>query len=239
MGSRCRLRLRLHLGQHVLDHPVHHPRAARGRAARRADASGHVGADAGAPGRGPRPASSRASAPCTAPATPRRSACCGSSPSSSAPGSTPSTASTSASRSSRTGSGRRKASFEMKEHLAIIGLGLLPIYWFFWKNARDPEYDSRAQMAHRDARRVVLVSSSSPVTSSTTCGDSDHEHDQLRRAAGARPRSLAVLGGVPHLRDGLRDRDAGHLRRSAKWRTGRCSPIIREPTGSISAGRRP
>src|SRR6185436_11522315 len=32
--------------------------------------------------------------------------------------------------------------FEMKEHLASIGLGLLPIYWFFWKNARDPQYDS-------------------------------------------------------------------------------------------------
>ena len=23
-----------------------------------------------------------------------------------------------------------------------IGLGLLPIYWYFWKNARNPEYDS-------------------------------------------------------------------------------------------------
>ena len=32
--------------------------------------------------------------------------------------------------------------FELKEHYATIGLGLLPIYWYFWKNARDPEYDS-------------------------------------------------------------------------------------------------
>src|SRR5262245_36935809 len=32
--------------------------------------------------------------------------------------------------------------FELKEHLASIGLGLLPIYWYFWKNARDPDYDS-------------------------------------------------------------------------------------------------
>ena len=32
--------------------------------------------------------------------------------------------------------------FEMKEHLASIGLGLLPIYWYFWKNARNQEYDS-------------------------------------------------------------------------------------------------
>ena len=32
--------------------------------------------------------------------------------------------------------------FDLKEHVASIGLGLLPIYWFFWKNARNPEYDS-------------------------------------------------------------------------------------------------
>jgi hypothetical protein len=32
--------------------------------------------------------------------------------------------------------------FELKEHFASFGLGLLPIYWYFWKHARDPEYDS-------------------------------------------------------------------------------------------------
>ena len=32
--------------------------------------------------------------------------------------------------------------FELKEHLATIGLGLLPAYWYFWKNARRSEYDS-------------------------------------------------------------------------------------------------
>ena len=32
--------------------------------------------------------------------------------------------------------------FEMKEHLATIGLGLLPIYWLLWKNPRKIEYDS-------------------------------------------------------------------------------------------------
>jgi hypothetical protein len=32
--------------------------------------------------------------------------------------------------------------FELKEHLATIGLGMLPIYWYFWKNAKNPEYDS-------------------------------------------------------------------------------------------------
>ena len=30
----------------------------------------------------------------------------------------------------------------MKEHAATIGLGLLPAYWYFWKNARNAEYDS-------------------------------------------------------------------------------------------------
>ena len=32
--------------------------------------------------------------------------------------------------------------FELKEHLATMGLGALPVYWFFWNNARNPEYDS-------------------------------------------------------------------------------------------------
>jgi hypothetical protein len=31
--------------------------------------------------------------------------------------------------------------FELKEHLAVLGLGLLPIYWYLWKNARNSEYD--------------------------------------------------------------------------------------------------
>ncbi len=31
--------------------------------------------------------------------------------------------------------------FELKEHAASIALGLLPIYWFFWRNARNPEFD--------------------------------------------------------------------------------------------------
>lgn len=32
--------------------------------------------------------------------------------------------------------------FELKEHLATIGIGLLPAYWFFWKNAKNPDYDN-------------------------------------------------------------------------------------------------
>jgi hypothetical protein len=33
------------------------------------------------------------------------------------------------------------AAFELKKHMASIGLGLLPIYWYFWKNPYDPEFD--------------------------------------------------------------------------------------------------
>ena len=32
--------------------------------------------------------------------------------------------------------------FELKEHLATMGLGLLPAYWYFWKNARTRDFDS-------------------------------------------------------------------------------------------------
>jgi hypothetical protein len=32
--------------------------------------------------------------------------------------------------------------FELKEHIASFGLGMLPIYWYFWKNAQNPEYDN-------------------------------------------------------------------------------------------------
>jgi len=37
---------------------------------------------------------------------------------------------------------KTQGAFELKEHLATIGLGLLPIYWYFWKNARTVDYDS-------------------------------------------------------------------------------------------------
>jgi hypothetical protein len=32
--------------------------------------------------------------------------------------------------------------FDFKEHVATLGLVLLPAYWFFWKNAQDPQYDN-------------------------------------------------------------------------------------------------
>ena len=32
--------------------------------------------------------------------------------------------------------------FDFKEHMATIGLVLLPAYWYFWKNAQNPDYDA-------------------------------------------------------------------------------------------------
>ncbi len=32
--------------------------------------------------------------------------------------------------------------FELKEHFSSIGLGLLPFYWYLWKNAHNKAYDS-------------------------------------------------------------------------------------------------
>jgi hypothetical protein len=36
--------------------------------------------------------------------------------------------------------------FDFKEHIASIGLVLLPAYWYFWKNAQNPEYDTARRM---------------------------------------------------------------------------------------------
>jgi hypothetical protein len=36
--------------------------------------------------------------------------------------------------------------FDFKEHIASIGLVLLPAYWYFWKNAHDPDYDTPRKM---------------------------------------------------------------------------------------------
>jgi hypothetical protein len=32
--------------------------------------------------------------------------------------------------------------FDFKEHVATLGLVLLPAYWYFWKNPHSPEYDN-------------------------------------------------------------------------------------------------
>jgi len=36
--------------------------------------------------------------------------------------------------------------FDFKEHVASIALTLLPAYWYFWKNAQNPEYDTARKM---------------------------------------------------------------------------------------------
>lgn len=42
----------------------------------------------------------------------------------------------------RTGYWKTLGFFELKEHVAALGLGVLPAYWYFWKNAKDPAYDN-------------------------------------------------------------------------------------------------
>jgi hypothetical protein len=32
--------------------------------------------------------------------------------------------------------------FDFKEHVATLGLVMLPAYWYFWKNAQNPELDN-------------------------------------------------------------------------------------------------
>jgi len=41
----------------------------------------------------------------------------------------------------RTGYWKTLGFFELKEHVAVLGLGLLPAYWYFWKNTKNPAYD--------------------------------------------------------------------------------------------------
>jgi len=36
--------------------------------------------------------------------------------------------------------------FDFKEHVATLGLLMLPAYWLFWKNAQNPEYDTARRM---------------------------------------------------------------------------------------------
>jgi hypothetical protein len=51
--------------------------------------------------------------------------------------------------------GHRKTQgfFDFKEHVASIGLVLLPVYWFFWKNSQNPEYDT----AHRMVTVILCI----------------------------------------------------------------------------------
>jgi hypothetical protein len=43
--------------------------------------------------------------------------------------------------------------FDFKEHVATLGLLLLPAYWYLWKNADNPEYDNA-----RKGVTIVLAS---------------------------------------------------------------------------------
>ena len=114
-----------------------------------------------------------------------------------------------------------------------IGLGLLPIYWYFWKNARDPEYDSPRKWLTVTLAGIVLVHvprrphrQQRPgvrIMSTTT------QRRRARRVVIAR-----LLGGVPDFRDGVRHRDADHLRDLRNAELAAVHLSSREPTGWIS-----
>lgn len=36
--------------------------------------------------------------------------------------------------------------FDFKEHVSTIGLLMLPAYWYFWKNAQNPRFDTARRM---------------------------------------------------------------------------------------------
>jgi len=42
----------------------------------------------------------------------------------------------------RTGYWKTLGFFELKEHITTFGIVLLPAYWYFWKNAKNPAFDS-------------------------------------------------------------------------------------------------
>src|SRR6476660_3875257 len=126
------------IGQYVLDDPAHRARPAGDRAARRPHPPGHGGSHAGAPERGRiRDALSRRA----------RGRLChrglravdphipdGSVDLHQAPIYLRIPI-------EQAGYWKTQGFFELKEHAATLGLGLLPIYWYIWKNVHDPEYD--------------------------------------------------------------------------------------------------
>ena len=46
----------------------------------------------------------------------------------------------------RAGFWKTQGVFELKEHVVTIGLGLLPAYWYLWKNANAPAYATARKM---------------------------------------------------------------------------------------------
>ena len=108
--------------------------------------------------------------------------------------------------------------FELKEHVATLGLGLLPIYWYIWKNVHDPEYRQRAQIDRPRCSPSSVGSISSSATSSTMSGGSDHEHHHgntidVHVIAEGKSRDI-VAGGVHQVQDvrrRVRNFGSGHV----------------------------
>ncbi len=82
--------------------------------------------------------------------------------------------------------------------MATLGLVLLPAYWYFWKNAQNPEYDN----ARKGVTLVLAVMCwflfiVGHVLNNT--GDSDHEHDIDKH--GVTVRFVVIARGVRQVQD--------------------------------------
>jgi hypothetical protein len=49
----------------------------------------------------------------------------------------------------------QNGSFELKEHFAAVGLGLLPVYWYYWRQPLAPEH-ARTRAALTTTLAVIV-----------------------------------------------------------------------------------
>ena len=128
--------------------------------------------------------------------------------------------------------------FELKEHLAVDRARAAADLLVLLEERARSGIRQRAQMADRHARGDVLVHVPGRPHRQQRAGVrimSTTTQTPARRSA---RRLAGLLGDVPHLRDGVRDRDADHLHDLRDAELAAVHLSSRAPTGSISAGRR-
>ncbi len=122
--------------------------------------------------------------------------------------------------------------FELKEHLATIGLGLLADLLVLLEERAQSRIRQRAPLAHRRRWPRWSGTCSWSATSSTTCGGSDHEHGD--RHAFRRCGVVAgILGGVPRPSRWCSPSRADHLHGLRNAELAAVHLSSGRPTGSI------
>ena len=104
--------------------------------------------------------------------------------------------------------------FELKEHAVTIGMGVLPAYWYFWKNARNPEYDSARKWLTVVLAAFVLVQLPRRSCHQQRPGVWIMSTTTTTATIASRP--AVVAGRVGQVQD-LRDRVRALPRRSSTW----------------------